>query len=101
MKTRGNVPQVTCPQVFRFASVGCEKMAKVLLPPMPVELVKASARKCILIDLEPGKVTARARQVLNLLVTGSSNKQIASQRNLSPDTFNKLGAWSRRNWLRT
>jgi DNA-binding NarL/FixJ family response regulator len=76
-------------------------MAKVLLPPMPVELQKARARKCILIDLESGKVTVRAQQVLNLLVTGSSNKQIPSQRNLSPDTFDKLGAWSRRNWLCT
>jgi len=37
-----------------------------------------------MIDLESVKVTPRDQQVLNLLVQGCSNKQIAGQLNISP-----------------
>jgi DNA-binding NarL/FixJ family response regulator len=38
------------------------------------------------IDLEQVKVTPRDQQVLNLLVQGCSNKEIAGQLNISPRT---------------
>ena len=38
------------------------------------------------ISLEQVKVTPRDRQVLNLLVQGCSNKEIAGQLNISPRT---------------
>ena len=37
-----------------------------------------------MIDLEQAKVTPRDQQVLNLLVQGCRNKEIARQLNLSP-----------------
>jgi len=40
----------------------------------------------IVIDLEQVKVTPRDQQVLNLLVQGCSNKEIAGQLNISPRT---------------
>lgn len=39
-----------------------------------------------MIDLDQVKVTPRDRQVLNLLVQGCSNKEIAGQLNISPRT---------------
>ena len=39
-----------------------------------------------MIDLEGVKVTPRDRQVLNLLVQGCSNKEIAGQLHISPRT---------------
>ena len=39
-----------------------------------------------MVDLEQVKVTPRDRQVLNLLVQGCSNKEIAGQLNISPRT---------------
>ena len=39
-----------------------------------------------MIDLDQVKVTPRDQQVLNLLVQGCSNKEIASQLNISPRT---------------
>lgn len=39
-----------------------------------------------MIDLEQVKVTPRDQQVLNLLVQGCSNKEIAGQLNISPRT---------------
>ena len=39
-----------------------------------------------MIDLQEVKVTPRDRQVLNLLVQGCSNKEIAGQLNISPRT---------------
>jgi DNA-binding NarL/FixJ family response regulator len=38
------------------------------------------------VDLEQVKVTPRDQQVLNLLVQGCSNKEIAGQLNISPRT---------------
>jgi DNA-binding NarL/FixJ family response regulator len=40
----------------------------------------------IMIDVEQMKVTPRDQQVLNLLVQGCSNKEIAGQLNISPRT---------------
>jgi DNA-binding NarL/FixJ family response regulator len=40
----------------------------------------------IMIDLEQVKVTPRDQEVLNLLVQGCSNKEIAGQLNISPRT---------------
>ncbi len=39
-----------------------------------------------MVDLEHIKVTPRDREVLNLLVQGCSNKEIAGQLNISPRT---------------
>ena len=39
-----------------------------------------------MVNLEQVKVTPRDRQVLNLLVQGCSNKEIAGQLNISPRT---------------
>jgi len=47
---------------------------------------KSARRKTIVIDLERVKVTPRDQQVLNLLVQGCSNKEIAGQLNISPRT---------------
>jgi len=47
---------------------------------------KAARRKPIVINLERVKVTPRDQQVLNLLVQGCSNKEIAGQLNISPRT---------------
>src|SRR5580658_6072852 len=43
-------------------------------------------RKRAVINLEHVKVTPRDQQVLNLLVQGCSNKEIAGQLNISPRT---------------
>ena len=43
-------------------------------------------REVIMIDMEQVKVTPRDQQVLNLLVQGCSNKEIAGQLNISPRT---------------
>jgi DNA-binding NarL/FixJ family response regulator len=42
------------------------------------------------IDLNQVKVTPRDQQVLNLLVQGCSNKEIAGQLNISPRTVKHL-----------
>lgn len=39
-----------------------------------------------MVDLDGVKVTSRDQQVLNLLVQGCSNKEIAGQLNISPRT---------------
>jgi DNA-binding NarL/FixJ family response regulator len=43
-------------------------------------------RKPTMVDLEQVKITPRDQQVLNLLVQGCSNKEIAGQLNISPRT---------------
>jgi DNA-binding NarL/FixJ family response regulator len=43
-------------------------------------------RESIVIELQDVKVTPRDRQVLNLLVQGCSNKEIAGQLKISPRT---------------
>jgi DNA-binding NarL/FixJ family response regulator len=60
-------------------------MAKVLLEEGRVVL-KSGRRAVIMINLESVKVTPRDQQVLNLLVQGCSNKEIAGQLNISPRT---------------
>jgi DNA-binding NarL/FixJ family response regulator len=45
-----------------------------------------SAQEAPMLDLEKVKVTPRDRQVLDLLVQGCSNKEIAGQLNISPRT---------------
>jgi DNA-binding NarL/FixJ family response regulator len=42
--------------------------------------------KALMISLDGVKITPRDRQVLQLLVLGCSNKEIASQLNISPRT---------------
>ncbi|HLV85979.1 MAG TPA: helix-turn-helix transcriptional regulator [Candidatus Sulfotelmatobacter sp.] len=51
---------------------------------MPARLIKE--RQAIMLDFENVKVTPRDQQVLNLLVQGCSNKEIAGQLNISPRT---------------
>ncbi|HWJ48692.1 MAG TPA: helix-turn-helix transcriptional regulator [Candidatus Udaeobacter sp.] len=60
-------------------------MAKALLEERRVVL-KSGRRAVIMINLESVKVTPRDQQVLNLLVQGCSNKEIAGQLNISPRT---------------
>jgi DNA-binding NarL/FixJ family response regulator len=60
-------------------------MAKVLLEEGRVVL-KSGRREVIMVNLESVKVTPRDQQVLNLLVQGCSNKEIAGQLNISPRT---------------
>jgi DNA-binding NarL/FixJ family response regulator len=60
-------------------------MAKVLLEERRV-VRKSGRRAVIMINLESVKVTPRDQQVLNLLVQGCSNKEIAGQLNISPRT---------------
>jgi DNA-binding NarL/FixJ family response regulator len=48
--------------------------------------IVATGREAEMIDLHQVKVTPRDRQVLNLLVQGCSNKEIAGQLNISPRT---------------
>jgi DNA-binding NarL/FixJ family response regulator len=62
-----------------------EDLAKVLLKPRPFGF-KASRKDAFMINLESVKVTPRDQQVLNLLVQGCSNKEIAGQLNISPRT---------------
>jgi DNA-binding NarL/FixJ family response regulator len=45
-----------------------------------------SEEKAIMVNLEQVKVTPRDQEVLNLLVQGCSNKEIAGQLNISPRT---------------
>jgi DNA-binding NarL/FixJ family response regulator len=47
---------------------------------------RVKQEESIVIDLDQVKVTPRDRQVLNLLVQGCSNKEIAGQLNISPRT---------------
>ena len=47
---------------------------------------KESGGNNVMIDLNQVKVTPRDQQVLNLLVQGCSNKEIAGQLNISPRT---------------
>jgi DNA-binding NarL/FixJ family response regulator len=48
--------------------------------------VISNQEEIIVIDLDQVKVTPRDQQVLNLLVQGCSNKEIAGQLNISPRT---------------
>jgi DNA-binding NarL/FixJ family response regulator len=47
---------------------------------------KQDRKEAFMINLESVKVTPRDQQVLNLLVQGCSNKEIAGQLNISPRT---------------
>ncbi|HEX4786602.1 MAG TPA: helix-turn-helix transcriptional regulator [Candidatus Sulfotelmatobacter sp.] len=49
-------------------------------------VIASSPEGLIMVDLEQVKVTPRDQQVLNLLVQGCSNKEIAGQLNISPRT---------------
>jgi DNA-binding NarL/FixJ family response regulator len=48
--------------------------------------IKQDRKEAFMINLESVKVTPRDQQVLNLLVQGCSNKEIAGQLNISPRT---------------
>lgn len=43
-------------------------------------------REAVMMELDPVKVTPRDQQVLNLLLQGCSNKEIAGQLKISPRT---------------
>jgi DNA-binding CsgD family transcriptional regulator len=49
-------------------------------------VLKSGRREVIMVNLESVKVTPQDQQVLNLLVQGCSNKEIAGQLNISPRT---------------
>ena len=49
-------------------------------------VLKSGRREVVMINLEAVKVTPRDQQVLNLLVQGCSNKEIAGQLHISPRT---------------
>jgi len=61
-----------------------EELAKIVLS--EIANVIASNPEEIVISLDQVKVTPRDQQVLNLLVQGCSNKEIAGQLNISPRT---------------
>jgi DNA-binding NarL/FixJ family response regulator len=61
-------------------------LAKAVLWEEASVIFEAIRRKAIMIDLGQVKVTPRDQQVLNLLVQGCSNKEIAGQLNISPRT---------------
>jgi DNA-binding NarL/FixJ family response regulator len=63
-----------------------EDLAKALLLPQRVHDLKSSLEVAAVIDLCQVKVTPRDQQVLNLLVQGCSNKEIAGQLQISPRT---------------
>ena len=50
----------------------------------PSVITQSPRRKSVMVNLEQVKVTPRDQQVLNLLVQGCSNKEIAGQLNISP-----------------
>jgi DNA-binding NarL/FixJ family response regulator len=58
----------------------------VLLAAMRAMALQAGKEKTTMMSLNEIKVTPRDRQVLNLLVQGCSNKEIAGQLNISPRT---------------
>src|SRR6202050_2491951 len=60
-------------------------MAKAVLPDYALGLSRRQEGRDM-VDLEQVKVTPRDQQVLNLLVQGCSNKEIAGQLNISPRT---------------
>jgi DNA-binding NarL/FixJ family response regulator len=72
--------------VLRFCrTFSNEELAKVVL----YKKVTASSTQggnAMMINLDHVKVTPRDQQVLNLLVQGCSNKEIAGQLNISPRT---------------
>jgi DNA-binding NarL/FixJ family response regulator len=62
-------------------------LAKVVQSNNPSVIAKsARGAKAVMINLDQVKVTPRDQQVLNLLVQGCSNKEIAGQLNISPRT---------------
>jgi DNA-binding NarL/FixJ family response regulator len=72
-------------QVFTLCHVlRDEEMAKVLQ--YRRGLMRQRQGGMNMIDLDQVKVTPRDQQVLNLLVQGCSNKEIAGQLNISPRT---------------
>jgi DNA-binding NarL/FixJ family response regulator len=50
------------------------------------KVIESQPEEQVMIDLDQVKVTQRDQQVLNLLVQGCSNKEIAGQLNISPRT---------------
>jgi len=63
-----------------------EEMAKLVHGIIATVISVGQEGNAIVIDLEQVKVTPRDQQVLNLLVQGCSNKEIAGQLNISPRT---------------
>jgi DNA-binding NarL/FixJ family response regulator len=48
--------------------------------------MKSGSTEAIMLDVNEIKITPRDQEVLNLLVQGCSNKEIAGQLNISPRT---------------
>jgi DNA-binding NarL/FixJ family response regulator len=68
-----------------------ERLAKYLLSPSVSELFaldkpEKTEKGNIMVDLSEIKITQRDQQVLQLLVQGCSNKEIAGELNISPRT---------------
>src|ERR1700757_57795 len=57
-----------------------------LLPQVATPRLNRRSRTELMINLNEIKITPRDEQVLRLLVQGGSNKEIASQLNISPRT---------------
>ncbi len=65
--------------------VVCEDLAKPVLS-VRVNVISTKQEERNVVDMAEVKVTPRDQQVLNLLVQGCSNKEIAGQLNISPRT---------------
>ena len=88
MKALWFLPQVLATVWLSHDVRLCEEMAKAVQRPRCVadfSQLQMSWRKDV-INLDEVKVTPRDQQVLNLLVQGCSNKEIAGQLNISPRT---------------
>jgi DNA-binding NarL/FixJ family response regulator len=68
-----------------IAKRGREQLAKAVLLQKPKESPNPPEEQ-MMISLDQVKVTPRDQEVLNLLVQGCSNKEIAGQLNISPRT---------------
>jgi len=87
LKTSGCGSKYHSPKYLGRGAKACEKLAKaVLIVKVRVSSPADKEEKAIMIDLDQVKVTPRDQQVLNLLVQGCSNKEIAGQLNISPRT---------------
>ena len=84
MKTAVAPPSATALKYLVASPRGCEELAKIVL--QAKARANTQQEEQIVIDLDQVKVTPRDQQVLNLLVQGCSNKEIAGQLNISPRT---------------
>jgi DNA-binding NarL/FixJ family response regulator len=79
------VPKYHCPKALSALLYRCEQLAKAVLRKSGA-WQSSQQEEQIMVTLDQVKVTPRDQQVLNLLVQGCSNKEIAGQLNISPRT---------------